>query len=115
MRRSSDRPRRRPRFPNCPHGHGEISEEGLLRKGITNIDGSGTHVEVGREGTVICRGGSPSEQVTVLLETILRMETSVRTDNETFDFAQASARKWNRKRAKRRFNRWLRENNNDLP
>jgi len=102
-------------FPNCPNGHGEISEEGLLHKAVINIDGSETYVEVGKEGVIVCRGENSSEKISTLLETILRMEIPERTETGTLDFAQASARKWNRKRAKRRFNRWLRENNNDLP
>ena len=100
---------------NCPNGHGEITEEGLLRKAITDRDGSTTHIEVGKESLVICRGESPSERITTLLQTILRMGTPERDDAGVVDFAQASARKWNRKRAKRRFNRWLRDTNNDLP
>jgi hypothetical protein len=102
-------------FPNCPNGHGEITEEGLLQRTIINSDGFKTYVEVGKEGVVVYRGGSPSEGMTALLETILRMETPERSDTGILDFAQENARTWNRKRAKRRFSRWLRESNNNLP
>src|ERR1700691_5600194 len=96
----------------CPNGHGEITEEGLLRKIVTSLDGSKTSVEVGKEGVVISRGENSSERITTLVETILRLETPELGDSGVLDFAQASARKWNRKRSKRRFNRWLRETSN---
>lgn len=102
-------------FLRCPSGHGEITEEGLLRKTVTKLDGSKTYVEVGKEGVVISRGDDPSERITTLVEAILRLETPEGTDLAVLDFAQASARKWNRKRAKRRFSRWLRETSNDVP
>ena len=64
---------------------------------------------------MISRGDDPSEQITTLVETISSLETPEGDDSGVLDFAQASARKWNRKRAKRRFNRWLRETSNDIP
>jgi hypothetical protein len=62
-------------FPNCPNGHGAITEEGLLTKVVANLDGSETYVEVGREGTTISSGESFGGDVISLLETILRLET----------------------------------------
>jgi hypothetical protein len=102
--------------PECPNGHGEMTEEGLLRKTIINLDGSKTYTEVGKRGVVICQSRSEnrSEWISSLLETILRLEPQ-QSDAGVIDFSEASARKWNRKRAKRRFGRWFRGTNNDLP
>jgi hypothetical protein len=87
----------------------------LLDKLISNADGSKSYVEVGREGTIICRGGHSWCDVPSLLATILRLETPEATNLAVVDFAEANTRRWNRKRAKRRFKRWLRENDNYLP
>jgi len=101
--------------PKCPNGHGEITEEGLVSKTIINLDGSKTYATIGKDGGVICCGANHSEQITALLETILRTEEPARSDMGIFDFVQASTRKWNRKRANRLFGRWLKESDNNLP
>jgi hypothetical protein len=102
-------------FPNCPKGHGRITEEGLLDKVISNADGSKSYVEVGRGGSIICSGGHTWCDVPSLLATILRLQTPEASKPAVVDFAEANARRWNRKKAKRRFKRWLRENDNYLP
>src|SRR5713101_2650383 len=92
--------------PECPNGHGLITEEGLL------LTSSG---EVGKGGLVISYGDSPASCFATLLETISRLDRPDPSGNEVLDFARASDKRWNRKRAKRRFHRWLRETDNNLP
>ncbi len=100
---------------HCPNGHGEINEEGFLCKRIINEDGSEIYREIGKQGLVISQGNTSSQSMATLLETISRLESPEVTQSDVVDFAEASARKWNKKRAKRRFNRWLRQAENDLP
>jgi hypothetical protein len=102
-------------LPSCPKGHGQITEEGLLCKTISKLDGSKNYIEIGKEGHVICEGENPSDRMVALLKTILSLETREQSNSGLLDFAHESARKWNRKRAKRRFIRWLRESRNNLP
>lgn len=92
--------------PVCPGGHGLITEEGLLltREG-----------EVGKGGFVISRGETDSAKITSLLQSIRDLEFVPSSSKNVVDLAQQRAKGWNRKRAKRRFRRWLSDYDNSLP
>jgi hypothetical protein len=99
----------------CPNGHGEITEEGLLLKLESGQEGATIVSEVGKRGQVICQYGGTYNLVETLLRAILQLENQIGRVDKIVDIEEVSSRQWNRKRAKRRFVKWLKENNNDLP